>query len=100
MGLIGRDYDLGGQILKIVRMKEKVKKRGEYSVKGIADGQRYGKNTKKKEGKLTLGTTKLTAIAPRRRRLKTWGLLEEVLAGVLRALEQCHRQESRVGAVE
>jgi len=31
---------------------------------------------------------------------KTWELLEEVLVGVLGALEQCHRQESRVGAVE
>jgi len=27
MGLIGRDYDLVGQILKIVRIKEKVKRR-------------------------------------------------------------------------
>jgi len=42
---------------------------------------------KKKEGKLTSGTTKLTAIVPRRRRSKTWALLEEVLAGVLGALE-------------
>jgi len=49
MGLIGMDCDLVGQVLKIVRMKEKVKK-GEYSVKGIADGQRYSKNTKKREG--------------------------------------------------
>jgi hypothetical protein len=55
---------------------------------------------KKKRGKLTSGTTKLTAIAPRGRRLKTWELLEEVLAGVLGAIEQCRRQESRVGAVE
>jgi len=33
MGLIGRDYDLVGQILKIVRIKEKVKrkKRGIFS---------------------------------------------------------------------
>jgi len=54
----------------------------------------------KKEGKLTSGTTKLTAIAPQRRRSKTWGLLEEVLAGVLGVLEQCRRQEGRVGAVE
>jgi len=55
---------------------------------------------RKKEGKLTSGTTKLTAIAPRGRRSKTWGLLEEVLAGVLGAIEQCRRQESRVRAVE
>jgi len=55
---------------------------------------------KKKEGKLTSGTTKLTAIAPQRRRSETWGLLEEVLAGVLGALEKCRRQEGRVGAVE
>ena len=55
---------------------------------------------KKKRGKLTSGTTKLMAIASWGRRLKTWGLLEEVLAGVLGAIKQCHRQESRVGAVE
>jgi len=55
---------------------------------------------KKKGGKLTSGTTKLTAIAPRGRRSKTWGLLEDVLAGVLGVLEQCRRQESRVWAVE
>jgi len=36
MGLICRDYDLVGQILKILRIKEKEKR--EYSVKGIADG--------------------------------------------------------------
>jgi len=34
------------------------------------------------------------------RRLKTWGLLEEVLAGVLEVLEQCCCQENRVWAVE
>jgi hypothetical protein len=46
MGLIGRDYDLVGQILKILRIKEK-RKRG-YSVKGIVDEQKYNKSTKKK----------------------------------------------------
>ena len=55
---------------------------------------------RKKEDRLTSGTTKLTAIAPRGRRSKTWGLLQEVLAGVLGAIEQRRRQESRVGAVE
>jgi len=80
--------------------KSKKKERGKYSVKGIADLRNYSKSTKKKEGKLTSGTTKLTAIALRGRRSKTWGLLEEVLAGVLGAIEQCRRQESRVGAIE
>ena len=42
----------------------------------------------KEGGKLTSGTTKLTAIAPQGRRSKTWGLLEEVIAGVLGVLEQ------------
>jgi len=55
---------------------------------------------KKKTGKLTSGTTKLTAIALRGRRSKTWGMLEKVLARVLGANEQCCRQESRVEAVE
>jgi len=51
MGLIGRDYDLVGQIIKIVRIKEKVKrKKREYSVKGIADGQKYSKSTRKEGG--------------------------------------------------
>ena len=55
---------------------------------------------KKKESKLTSGTTKLMAIAPRGRRSETWGLLEEVLVGVLGAIEQRRHQESRVGPVE
>jgi len=98
MGLIGRDYDLVGQILKILWIKEKEKR--EYSVKGIADGQKYSKSTRKKGDKLTSGTTKLMAIAPRGRRSKTWGLLEEALTWVLGVLKQCRRQESRVWAVE
>jgi len=40
------------------------------------------------------------AIFSQERRSKTWELLEEVLVGVLGALELCRRQESRVGAVE
>jgi hypothetical protein len=40
------------------------------------------------------------AISSQGRRSKTWGLLEEVLAGVLGVIEQCRRQESEVGAVE
>jgi len=47
MGLIGRDYDLVGQNLKILRIKEKAKRKRECSVKGIADGQKYSKSTKK-----------------------------------------------------
>jgi len=43
---------------------------------------------------------KLMAISSQGRRMKTWELLEEVLVGVLGALEQCHRQESKLGAVE
>jgi len=38
MGLIGRDYNLVGQILKILGIKEKQEEKREYSVKGIADG--------------------------------------------------------------
>jgi len=64
------------------------------------DGPKYSKSTKKKEGKLTSGMTKLTAIAPRGRRSKSWGLLEELLAVVLGAIEQRCCQESSVGAVE
>jgi len=40
---------------------------------------------------LTSGTTKLMAISSQGRRSKTWELLEEVLVGVLEALEQCRR---------
>jgi len=40
------------------------------------------------------------AISSQRRRSKTWELLKEVLVGILGALEQCCRQESRVGVVE
>jgi len=40
------------------------------------------------------------AISAQGRRLRTWDLLEEVLVGVLGALEQCRCQERRVGAVE
>jgi hypothetical protein len=54
----------------------------------------------KKGSTLTSGTTKLMAISSQGRRSKTWELLEGVLVGVLGALEQCLRQESRVGAVE
>ena len=61
--MIGRDHDLVGQILKILRIKVK-RKKGECSVKGIVDGQKYNKSTKKKGGKLTSGTAKLMAIAP------------------------------------
>jgi len=47
MGLIGRNYNLVGQILKISRIKKTRRKRREYSVKRIVDGQKYSKSTKK-----------------------------------------------------
>jgi len=53
-----------------------------------------------RDSTLTSGTTKLMAISSQERRSKTWELLEGVLVGVLGALEQCRRQEGRVGAVE
>jgi len=43
---------------------------------------------------------KLTAISSRGRKVRTWGLLEEVLAGVLGALEQYRRQENKGEVVE
>ena len=49
MGLIGRDYDLVGQILKILKIKVK-RKKGRCSLKGIADGQKYSESTKKEWG--------------------------------------------------
>jgi len=83
-------------------MKEKIKRKkgGIFSKRNCGWTKVQQKYEKKKKGKLTSETTKLTAIAPWGRRSKTWGLLEEVLAGVLRAIKQCRRQESRVGAVE
>jgi len=48
VGLIGRNYDLIGQILEIFEDKRKNKKKKEYLVKGIADEQEYSKSTKRK----------------------------------------------------
>jgi hypothetical protein len=45
--LIGRNYDLIGQILKVFEDKRKNKKKKEYSVKGIADKQEYSKSAEK-----------------------------------------------------
>jgi len=57
-------------------MKEQKEKKG-YSVKGIADEQEYNKSAKrKKDGRLTSGTTKLMAISLRGRGLKTWRIGE------------------------
>jgi len=42
--LIGRNYDLIGQILEIFEDKRKSKKKKEYSVKGITDEQEYSKS--------------------------------------------------------
>ena len=46
--MIGRNYDLIGQILEIFEDKRKNKKKKEYSVKGIVDEQEYSKSTKRK----------------------------------------------------
>ena len=50
--MIGRNYDLIGQILEVFEDKRKNKKKKEYSVKGIADEQEYSKSAEK-EGWLT-----------------------------------------------
>jgi len=44
MRLIGRNYDLIGQILKVFENKRKNKKEKKYSVKGIADEQECSKS--------------------------------------------------------
>jgi len=45
--LIGRNYDLIGQILKVFEDKRKNKKKKEYSVKGIVDESEYNKSVEK-----------------------------------------------------
>ena len=47
MRLIGRNYDLIGQILKVFEDKRKNKKKKEHLVKGIADEQEYRKSAEK-----------------------------------------------------
>jgi len=46
--LIGRNYDLIGQILEIFENKRKNKRKKEYSEKGIADEQKYSESAKRK----------------------------------------------------
>jgi len=46
--LIGRNYDLIDQILKVFEDKRKNKKKKEYSVKEIADEQEYSKSAENK----------------------------------------------------
>jgi len=45
-----------------VGIKERTKKKKEYSVKEIVDEQEYGKDAEKKGSELTSGTVKLMAI--------------------------------------
>jgi len=47
--LIGRDYDLIGQILEIFEDKRESKKKRGYSVKGIIDEQEYSESTGRKK---------------------------------------------------
>jgi len=75
MRLICRDYNLIGQILKVLRMKEQKEKK-RYSVKGIADEWKYSKSRKKKGDRLTSGTTKLIPISSQGRGSRTWGIGE------------------------
>ena len=98
--MIGRNYDLICQILKVFENKRKNKKKKECSVKGIADEQEYGKNVERKDGELTTGTMKLMAISSQGRRLNTWGIGEEGLVEILGILGWCRRQESRFWDVE
>ena len=48
MGLIGRDYNLVGQILEIFEDKRENKKKEKYSVKGIADEQKYSRGAERR----------------------------------------------------
>ena len=98
MGLISGNNDLISQILEI--FGNEMKKKEKDLVREIADEQKYSGNVKKNGSELTSGTVKLMAIFPRGKRSKTWGLLEEVPAGVLEVLKQYRHQESRVWAVE
>jgi len=55
---------------------ERTQEKKGYSVKGIADEWEYSKSTKRKDGRLTSGTTKLMAISSRGRGSKTWKIGE------------------------
>ena len=60
-------------------IKERTKKKKEYSVKEIADEQEYGKDEEKKGSELTSGAVKLMTIFSRGRGSKTLGIGEENL---------------------
>ena len=77
--MIGRDYDLIGQILKVLRIKERTKERKKVFSKRIADEQEYSRSAEKKDSELTSGTLKLMAIFSQGRRSKTWEIGEEGL---------------------
>jgi len=62
-----------------VGIKERTKKKKQYSVKEIADEQEYGKDAEKKGSELTSGMVKLMAIFSRGRASKTWWIGEESL---------------------
>jgi len=61
-----------------LRIKERTKKE-KYSVKGIADEQKYSRGAKKKSSEVTSGTVKLMAMFSQERRSKTWEIGEEGL---------------------
>ena len=74
--MIGRDYNIIGQILEIFEDKRENKKGEKYSVKGITDEQKYSRGAEKKGSELTSGTVKLMAIFLRGRRSNTWEIGE------------------------
>jgi len=69
--LIYRNNNFIGQILEIFEDKRKNRKKEKYSVKGIADEQKYSRGVKKKSSELTSGTVKLMAMFSQGRRSKT-----------------------------
>jgi len=80
VGLIGRDYNLIGQILEIFKDKEKNReKKKEYSAKGIVGEQEYSKGVERKGSELTSSTMKLMAIFSQGRGSKIWEIGEEGL---------------------
>jgi len=64
--LIGGDDNFVGQILMVLKVKEKQRKKKKWSVKWIADEQGCEKKYKRWSEELTSGTMKLTAILSRR----------------------------------
>jgi len=64
--LIGGDDNFVGQILMVLKVKEKNKERkGKYSVKWIVDEQGCEEKYKRWSEELTSGTMKLTSILSR-----------------------------------